>query len=116
MIAHTLVDVVPVRILDALGQADCMEPIAVLARRRIGSHQAAVLSGRAAWSLADLQGRAQRYAGHYRTARDRAWQDLCDALPEVVRPRICRGRHGKLSIKWPVAVAVGLEGMVQHEG
>lgn len=40
-----------------------------LARRRVGSYQAAVLRNRARWSGADLRGRARKWSAHYARSR-----------------------------------------------
>lgn len=74
-----------------------------LKRRRVGSHQYSVFTGHSAWSLADLQGKAKKYGGHYKDARDNLFRWLNYQLPTGVDLTIHRGPRGKLSLRWKLA-------------
>ncbi len=94
----TLFTITPAAI-DAIIPAEVLEaPI------RLGTYQVDVLVGRAAWSGADLQGKAAKYGAHYARSRKSALAKVRSAVrPYGLDLVVETGKRGKKTLAWRVA-------------
>lgn len=84
---------------------DALIPTQILeAPIRLGSYQISVLTGRSAWSGADLQGKARSYGAHYARSRKSALAKVrASVRPYGLDLVVEAGKRGKLTLAWRVA-------------